>query len=109
MSALSESINNIRAHLTTAEAELTSLVAGKKASSGRARKSLQQIKQLSHLLRKQIIEHTKALPTRKRTAIVAEEQPAKEPAQAVPLVEEPPAVEEPAPKKKEIKKRAKKE
>ena len=100
--SLTDSINNIRAHLSTAESELTSLQAGKKASSGRARKSLQQIKQLSHLLRKQIIEHTKALPTKKRTAIVAEE-PEKEPAQAVPLVEEPQAaVSAPAPKKKRI-------
>ena len=97
--SLTDSINNIRAHLSTAESELTSLQAGKKASSGRARKSLQQIKQLSHLLRKQIIEHTKALPTKKRTAIGAEE-----PAQAVPLVEEPQAavVAAPAPKKKRI-------
>ena len=96
--SLTDSINNIRAHLTTAESEVASLVAGKKASSGRARKSLQHIKQLSHLLRKQIIEHTKALPTKKRTAIVAEE-----PAQAVPLVEEPQAaVAAPAPKKKRL-------
>ena len=98
--SLTDSINNIRAHLSTAESELTSLVAGKKASSGRARKSLQQIKQLSHLLRKQIIEHTKALPTKKRTAIVAEETE-KEPAQAVPLVEEAQVVvEAPKPKRK---------
>ena len=101
--SLTESISSIKAHLTTAESELNSLQAGKKASSGRARKSLQHIKQLAHLLRKQIIEHTKSLPTKKRTAIVAEE-----PAQASVVVEEPQVVVE-APKKKEVKKRARKE
>jgi hypothetical protein len=103
--SLTESISSIKAHLTTAESELTSLQAGKKASSGRARKSLQQIKQLSHLLRKQIIEHTKGMVVKKR-AIVGK-RVAEEPAQTA-VVEEPQTAVE-TPKKKEVKKRVKKE
>jgi len=103
--SLTESISSIKAHLTTAESELTSLQAGKKASSGRARKSLQHIKQLAHLLRKQIIEHTKGMVVKER-AIVGK-RVAEEPAQAA-VVEEPETAVE-TPKKKEVKKRVKKE
>ncbi len=103
MTSLNEQINEIKTHLLVAESELNSLISGKKASSSRVRKSLQEVKKLSHLLRRSIVEFTKSLPTKKRTAIVAEE-----PAQASVVVEEPPVVVE-APKKKEVKKRARKE
>jgi hypothetical protein len=64
--SLSESINNIKTHIYVAESELNSLLAGKKASASRVRKSLQEIKKLSHALRKAIVEHLKTLPTKKR-------------------------------------------
>ncbi len=59
--SLSESINNIKTHIFVAESELNSLLAGKKASASRVRKSLQEIKKLSHALRKAIVEHLKTL------------------------------------------------
>jgi hypothetical protein len=65
--SLSESINNIKTHIFVAESELNSLLAGKKASASRVRKSLQEIKKLSHALRKAIVEHLKTLPTKKRS------------------------------------------
>ncbi len=64
--SLSESINEIKTHILVAESELNSLIAGKKASASRVRKSLQEVKKLSHLLRKAIVEFTKTLPTKKR-------------------------------------------
>jgi len=66
MTSLNEQINEIKTHLLVAESELNELVAGKKVSAGRVRKSLQQIKKLSHLLRKSIVDFTKSLPTKKR-------------------------------------------
>ena len=67
MTSLNEQITEIKTHIFVAESELNSLVAGKKASASRVRKSLQQIKKLSHLLRKAIVEFTKTLPTKKRS------------------------------------------
>jgi hypothetical protein len=66
MSALSESINEIKTHILVAESELNSLIAGRKASASRTRKSLQEVKKLSHLLRKAIVEHVKLLPVKTR-------------------------------------------
>ena len=65
--SLSESIMSLRTMLDTAENEIKSLELGRKASSARARKSLQNIKTLSHSLRKEITAHTKSLPTKSRT------------------------------------------
>ena len=59
-------INEIRMQLDTAEKEITSLESGRKASAARARKALQIIKGLSHALRKQVVEYSKGLPTKKR-------------------------------------------
>ena len=59
-------INEIRMQLDTAEREITSLEGGRKASAARARKALQIIKGLSHALRKQVVEDSKNLPTKKR-------------------------------------------
>ncbi len=52
--------------LETAEREIASLEGGRKASAARARKALQIIKSLSHTLRKQVVEYSKNLPTKKR-------------------------------------------
>ena len=71
--SLKEKVNEIRLQLDATERELASLEGGRKASAARARKSLQLIKSLSHTLRKQIVEYTKALPTKRRTpGVIAE-------------------------------------
>lgn len=66
MSSLSTSITELRQLLDQTESEIKSLEGGRKASSARARKSLQSIKSSSHALRKSIMEHTKALPTKSK-------------------------------------------
>jgi uncharacterized membrane protein len=78
--SLSESINEIKTHIFVAESELNSLIAGKKASASRVRKSLQQIKQLSHALRKSIIQYLQTLPTKKRSL---SPKPTEEPAEPI--------------------------
>ena len=65
-------INEIRMQLDTAEREIASLEGGRKASAARARKALQIIKGLSHALRKQVVEYSKGLPTKKRSGEAAE-------------------------------------
>ncbi len=64
--SLSESITSLRTMLDSAETEIKSLEGGRKASSARARKSLQTMKTSCHGLRKQITDHTKGLPTKAR-------------------------------------------
>ena len=64
--SLSESIIRMRTMLENAEAEVKSLEDGRKASSAKARKSLQSIKTASHSLRKAISEHSNGLPTKPR-------------------------------------------
>ena len=66
--SLSESIQEIKTHIFVAESELNDLIAGKKASASRVRKSLQEVKKLSHLLRKAIIDHVKLLPVKTRVS-----------------------------------------
>ena len=73
--SLSESINEIKTHIFVAESELNSLLTGRKASASRVRKSLQEIKKLSHLLRKAIVEHVKTLPTKKRVLPIEKPTP----------------------------------
>jgi hypothetical protein len=66
--SLSDSITSLRTMLDTCESEVKSLETNsRKASSARARKSLQNIKTSCHGLRKDITEYTKALPTKART------------------------------------------
>jgi hypothetical protein len=65
-------INEIRMQLETAEREIASLEGGRKASAARARKALQIIKGLSHALRKQVVEYSRGLPTKKRETVEAE-------------------------------------
>ncbi len=117
MNNLNENISVLRAHLSTAEKELNLLQSGRKASSARARKSLQNIKQISHLLRKEVAEHVKSIPTKKRTKETKEAPvEASEPAITVAAVakpkksaaaSKPAAVSKPA-AKKEISKKKKK-
>ena len=83
--SLSESITSLRTMLDTCENEIKSLESGRKASSARARKSLQNIKTASHVLRKEITAHTKSLPTKSRTKKTVEPEP--EPVQPEPTPE----------------------
>lgn len=104
--SLNEQINEIKTHMLVAESELNSLVTGTKASASRCRKSLQQIKKLSHLLRKAIVEFTKTLPTKKR-ALSPKPVESAEP-KPVESVVEPATVVEPKPivvKRKKLVKR----
>ena len=78
-------ISEIKMQLEVAEREIASLEGGRKASAARARKSLQIIKGLSHALRKQIVEYSKGLPTKKRAEVAAEVACACEPAPTVPI------------------------
>lgn len=94
MSSLSTSITELRQLLDQTESEIKSLEGGRKASSARARKSLQSIKSSSHALRKSIMEHTKALPTKSKAKKVEAE-----------VVAEPESVPEPQKKKKARKKK----
>jgi hypothetical protein len=64
--SLSESITSLRTMLDSCASEVKLLENGRKSSSARARKSLQNIKSSCHGLRKQITDHTKALPTKTR-------------------------------------------
>lgn len=66
MASLQEQITSIRTMLDSAESEIRSLEGGRKASSARARKSLQSIKTNAHTLRKSITETVKSLPTKTR-------------------------------------------
>ncbi len=87
--SLSESILLMRQNLDQAEEHIKMLESGRKSSSSKSRASLMKIKGQSHELRKQIMEHTKQLPTKKRVT--------KEPVEPEPV--EPVEVEE-KPKKK---------
>ena len=64
-------ISEIRMQLEVAEKEIASLEGGRKASAARARKALQIIKGLAHTMRKNIVEFSKGLPTKKRAGEVA--------------------------------------
>ena len=68
-------ISEIKMQLEVAEKEIASLQGGRKASAARARKSLQIIKGLSHTLRKNIVEFSKGLPTKKRAEVAEPEVP----------------------------------
>ena len=65
--SLTDKIHEIKLQIETAEKEIESLTSGRKASAARSRKSLQLIKSLSHSLRKEIVNFTKQLPTKRRS------------------------------------------
>ena len=96
--SLSEKITSLRTMLSEAENEIKSLESGRKASSARARKSLQSIKTECHGMRKEITEHVKKLPTKQRVK--------KEPEPVVPEPEPQVKEEEPMPDKPPKLKRA---
>ena len=68
-------ISEIRMQLEVAEKEIASLQGGRKASAARARKSLQIIKGLAHTMRKNIVEVSKGLPTKKRAEVEVAAEP----------------------------------
>ena len=63
---LEQQMTVMKNYLENAEKELISLKGGKKASAARVRKQLQALKTESHLMRKNIMEHTKAMPVKPR-------------------------------------------
>jgi hypothetical protein len=92
MSNLSASIAELKTLVGQTDDELQSLVAGKKASAPRVRASLQKIKTLCHSMRQEVMNHTKALPVKKRAKTadpVADELPP--PAEPEELEELPPS------------------
>ena len=99
--SLLESITLLKGVVSNCEKEIQSLEGGKKASAARARKSLQNVKASSHALRKQIMQHTKALPVKKRGSAAASSA-ASAPPPPPPATPEPQAPEPvaPAPKKR---------
>lgn len=64
--SLSDQFTTLKAAISVAEAELAALNGGKKSAAPRFRKSLQNIKLQSQLIRKATTEHTKALPVKSR-------------------------------------------
>lgn len=105
---LSEQIMLMRNELDAADREIKALEGGRKAASSRARKSLQNIKQSSHQLRKSIVEHTKALPVKSRKS-PEEQMPMEEirqlQAEPEPVEEEPKAATKKATRKRVLKKK----
>ena len=85
--SLSDQFTTLKAAITVAENELAALNGGKKSAAPRFRKSLQNIKLQSQLLRKNTTEHTKQLPVKPRVKkpvtileLLAEPTPAPTPA-----------------------------
>jgi len=72
MSSFSEKISSLRTMVDMCESEIKSLEAGKKTSSVRARKCLQDIKMTSHAMRKDVTDFTKSLPIKSRSSKVVE-------------------------------------
>jgi hypothetical protein len=61
MTTLIDRMNTLKGHIDNAFTEIEYLEGGKKAAAPRARKSLQEVKKLSHELRKGVIEHLNTL------------------------------------------------
>ena len=95
-STLSHQLAILRSNLDECETHIKSLESGRKASCAKSRALLMKIKKDSHSMRKDIMSHTKALPTKSRIKKTeAEPEPEPEP------VEEPP---KPKPKRRPRKK-----
>ena len=86
--SLSEQFTTLKAAITVAENELAALNGGKKSAAPRFRKSLQNIKLQSQLIRKATTEHTKKLPVKQRI---------KKPTTILELLSEPTPEPEPEP------------
>jgi len=63
---LERELQTLRTYFETAENEIKSLKAGRRAAAPRARKSLQQIKQTSHKMRGDIMNTVKSMPVKSR-------------------------------------------
>ena len=93
----------LKSNIDSLESEIKQLQNGRKASASRSRKCLQNIKNQSFNMRKNITTHVKALPTKKRVLKVAETpvepvEPEKS-VEAVEPVEEKPVEPEKKPRK----------
>ena len=86
--SLSDQFTTLKAAITVAENELAALNGGKKSAAPRFRKSLQNIKLQSQLIRKATTEHTKKLPVKQRI---------KKPTTILELLSEPTPEPEPEP------------
>ena len=89
-------LTGLNTYLLNAESEINNLKGGKKVAATRARQALLNVKKEADALRKEILEYTKNLPTKKAPEPTPEPEP--EPAPE-PVVEE-----EKKPKKKPKKK-----
>ena len=69
--SLSTSVAQLQLHLDAYAAEVASLLSGKKSAAPRARKHLQQLRELSQKLRAEVLAASK--PEKKDTAIAAPE------------------------------------
>ena len=74
--SLEEQLNTLKAHLATAEQEMSSLKAGRKSAAPRLRKSLMAIKTGSHGMRAGTTAYVRDLPTKSRKKV---EEPEPEP------------------------------
>ena len=74
--SLEEQLNTLKAHLATAEQEMSSLKAGRKSAAPRLRKSLMAIKTGSHGMRAGTTAYVRDLPTKSRKKV---EEPVPEP------------------------------
>ena len=73
MDQLKEQVNNIKTQLVICEAELASLMSGKKASGPRVRACLMKIKGSAHAARSATTAVVAAIPTKSRAKSPAEE------------------------------------
>ena len=94
--SLEEQFNTLKAHLATAEQEMSSLKAGRKSAAPRLRKSLMAIKTGSHGMRAGTTAYVRDLPTKSRKKV---EEPEPEPTPEPTPEPEPTRVKR-APKKK---------
>lgn len=77
MTAINQSMAEMKLLVSQAETELNLLHSGKKASAPKVRATLQKIKTLSHSMRSGVMTYVKELPTvsrvKKTTAVPAED------------------------------------
>ncbi len=66
MSSLNDNIVVLKACIASAESEIAALQSGKKSAAVRARKVLMDVKNKAHLLRSEVTEYVKSLPTKSR-------------------------------------------
>ena len=101
--SLSDKLNALKQVIYQTETELNLLQTGRKTAGPRARKGLQDIKNQSGLLRKEITTFTKSLPTKtrpKKDKAVAEPEPVEQVAELEPIEQ---VAEQPTKKKRKIK------